>query len=171
MNAPVPTHVLRPVDPAFVWEVVTRPEFDPDASDDEICRKWGYPVEVMRTREYMKIEHDLLKEYSRYTALAMLKINRDELFAKVRAEGTASMRESFHTMMMRLSGLEREEKNAAPGAGSGFVLNINIPGSTPVQVSSEPRPASLEVEDAVVLKPSELMTSTADINSEVLDDE
>lgn len=170
MNALVQT---KAIDPDFVWEVVTQPDFAPDDTPSTICARWGYPEEVMRTREYMRIEAELQKEYARYSAVAMLRANRDDMFKKVQVENAFSMRESFHNLMMRLSGMEREERAAAQAPGNGFVLNINIPGSAPVQVSAVAAAAdpSAQVQDVPFVElpqPSDAMRLNASINDEVL---
>lgn len=147
----------KPVTPDFVWEMLTREHFSGGDSISDVCERWGYDISIIRTREYMKLEAELHKEYLKHLSLAQMTVAQVKAFELVKESDRVNPILEFHRVAANMAGMGAEQGAAA---GSGFVLNINVPGA-PITISSQsaPRPAS-SVEDAEDIDSTPTSTST-----------
>jgi hypothetical protein len=138
-----------------VWDYV-RAEDDRDERL-RAAAEHGYSpadlVQLERTRAFMAAVYEAQKDYARYKAMAMLLVNQEDLYHAARNTDDLADKLSLHNALSRMTEIDKP----AAGGGSGFVLNINVPGAeislaqqlSPVTIENEPRldPKPRPIED------------------------
>lgn len=135
------------IPPGLVWDLIVREHAEPGKTAADICRRYGVDPSVQTSRDFLKVDFELRREYLKYEALMRMQANLDELQEAARMSDKPSVKLEYHAVISKLAGYS-DKPDASNAPTQGFVLNINIPGAEPLRMA----PVTIEHED----KPEEL---------------
>lgn len=119
----------------MVWDLIVRDHVAPDTDPAEICRRYGFAPEIQYTRDFIKMDFELRKEFLRWKSLAHMQLNLDSMFDAVRVSTKVAERAEYHNIVSKIAGFGDRPTDQS-GAGQPFVLTINVPGTAPVQMGA-----------------------------------